>query len=85
MIKVKHRHITVLEIEDGDIIRIVLPETNTRILKKINDALEKNGINARVRRSKSHAVYRLYYGNRTFTLTEGKLVRINSPSQGELW
>lgn len=85
MIKVKHRRINVLEIEDGNIIRIVLPESNTRIVKKINDALEENGINARVGRSKSHDVYRLYYGNRTFTLTEGKPVMINSPSQGELW
>lgn len=85
MIKVKHRHITVLEIEERNIIRIVLPESNTNIVKKINDALEENGINARVRRSKSHDVYRLYYGNRTYTLTEGKLVRINSPAQGELW
>jgi hypothetical protein len=85
MIKIKHKGITVLELEDGNIIRIVLPESNTKIVKKINSALEENGINARVKKSKSHDVYRLYYGNRTFTLTEGDMVRINRPSQGELW
>lgn len=85
MIKIRHRNITVLELEDGKIVRIVLPENSTKIVKKINGALSGNGINARVRKSRSHDVYRLYYDKRIFTLVEGKVIRINTPAQGELW
>lgn len=85
MIQIRHRNITVLELEDGKIVRIVLPENSTKIVKKINSALSGNGINARVRKSRSHDVYRLYYDKRIFNLVEGKVVKINTPAQGELW
>lgn len=85
MIQIKHRNMTVLELEDGKILKIVLPENSTKIVKKINSALSGNGINARVRRSRSHDVYRLYYDKRVFTLVEGKVIKINTPAQGELW
>lgn len=76
---------TVLELEDGKILKIVLPENSTKIVNKINSALSGNGINARVRKSRSHDVYRLYYDKRVFTLVEGKVIKINTPAQGELW
>jgi|GEM_PF-3838378 len=85
MLRIKYKQLTVLEIENGMIIKILLPENNRRIIKKINNALENNEIHARVKKSKSHDVYHLYYGSRTFPLTPGEVIKINRPAQGELW